>query len=95
MNKVIIGKMMVRKTTNQKNEPCLIICGMFKPQNFEMNEISDNDEMWVANLEILPNGLKFTDYINEFGNTYGLGSPEDFLQGIGTDIKNWKNESEL
>ena len=91
VNKQLIGKFMVRKSKTQNGELCLILCGAFHPQNFELNEIKDNDEMWVANIEILPGGLKFT---NPKTNN-GLRSPEDFLEGEGMSSDFWKTKEEL
>jgi len=73
--KTIRGKYLVRIGTNEKGEKKIIICGTFDPVDFDIDEINDNDEMWVSDLMIVDGGVKFT------GRHHGALSPEDFLEG--------------
>lgn len=91
MEKVLRGKYLVRKAKlTESNNDVLIITGIFFPTNFDINEIKDNDEMWVSDLLVMPGGIKFTDPKGKDG-----GSPEDFLEGEMTSPSCWKNKKEL
>jgi hypothetical protein len=87
MEKVIIGKYLIKKATLKNGEVVLTLTGVFHPKNFNIDEINDNDEMWVSGL-ITTNGLKFT-------NPFNSVSPEDFLSGENQSPKDWKNKSVL
>lgn len=89
MEKILRGKYLVRKGTLDNGDKILILTGMFFPINFDINEIKDEDEMWVSNL-IVGSGVKFTDPIGSDGS-----SPEDFLDGQMTDPSCWKTKTKL
>ncbi|MDK2772975.1 MAG: hypothetical protein KYX68_12225 [Flavobacterium sp.] len=68
----------------------IIICGVFHPTNFKVTDINDNDEMWVSDIMVSSNGIRFSDPI-------GLSevSPEDFLSGENQLPSNWKTKCRL
>lgn len=90
MDKILRGKYLVRKSKSNNGEIILTLVGNFYPQNFNINEIKDNDEMWVSDIIVCEGGIKFTDPINIDG-----GSPEDFLSGINQSPESWKTKRKL
>lgn len=87
MDKIIRGKFLVRKGTTHDGDEILVIAGVFHPRNFSLDEIKNNDEMWVADL-IVAGGWKFTD-----PSTYsGVGSVEEFLEGNFQRPEDWKSD---
>jgi len=89
MEKIIRGKYLVRKKKIYNGSDILIVTGVFYPINFNLNEIGDNDEMWISDLMVIDGGLKFSDPIN---NNI---SPEDFLSGKNQMPISWKIKSKL
>ena len=89
MSKILRGKYLVRKTKKENGKDCLILVGVFNPINFKIDDINDNDEMWVSDI-IISDGIRFTDPIENDG-----GSPEDFLEGNANSPKFWKNRTDL
>ena len=85
MDKTLRGKYLVRKS-----KEVVVICGVFHPTNFNINDINDNDEMWVSDIMVSSNGIRFTDPIGLDG-----GSPEDFISGENQSPSNWKTKSSL
>lgn len=71
-----VGKFLIRRVKQNNGVDAFVICGSAIPDNFQVTDIKDNDEMWVARLGILD--------INKYeqasaGSTGFHGSPEDFL----------------
>lgn len=89
MVKILRGKYLVRKGTLANGEKVLTLTGVFHP-NFSLDEIKDNDEMWVSDI-IINGGIKFTDPVN----FSGACSPEEFLLGEYQSPEDWKTKSEL
>lgn len=90
MDKILRGKYLVRKSKLKDGNDVIILTGIFYPQNFEVSEIKNNDEMWVSDIIVVSGGLKFTDPIGIDG-----GSPEDFLDGNNQSTSNWKTKGKL
>lgn len=89
MKRQLRGKCLVRKSTLTNGEEVLTICGNFYP-NFNINEIKDNDEMWVCDMTIEDGGLRFTNPTSIDG-----GSPENFLNGDNNLPKHWNTKEKL
>ena len=90
MEKILRGKYLVRKSKLENGTEVVTLTGTFHPQNFNISEINDNDEMWVSDIIVSPGGLRFTDPIGTDG-----GSPEDFLAGDMQSPRNWKTKGSL
>ena len=90
MSKRLRGKCLVRKSKLKDGRDVLVLCGMFIPLNFDIEEISSNDEMWVSDIIIPKGGLKYTDPVS-----IDDISPEDFLEGAKQSTSNWKTKSSL
>lgn len=90
MEKILRGKYLVRRSKLEDGRDAVTITGIFHPQNFNIDEINGDDEMWVSDIIISSGGLRFTDPIGIDG-----GSPEDFLDGNMTSPTCWKNKSSL
>jgi len=90
MRKTLRGKYLVRKSMTNYGKPCLVVTGMFFPVDFDINDISDSDEMWVSDITINGDGIRFTDPKKGFGP-----SPEDFLSGDSSSPSSWKNQSKM
>ena len=90
MEKKLRGKYLVRKSKLSNGTPVVTITGTFYPQNFNIDEIKDNDEMWVSDILVLGGGLRFTDPLG--GDS---GSPEDFLSGEKQLPSEWKTKEKL
>jgi len=88
-NRILRGKYLVRKSKLEDGTPILTISGVFRPINFSIDDIKENDEMWVSDVEVI-DGLKFTDPIGVDG-----GSPEDFINGNRQSPKDWKTKGYL
>lgn len=89
MAKSFRGKFLVRRATNHSDgKQSVVICGVFKP-NFDINQLNDNDEMWVADLVVGSGGIRFSGK-----ETLGP-SPEDFLEGQCMSPSSWKNRDQL
>jgi hypothetical protein len=87
--KTLRGKYLVKKSKLSDGTEILTLSGVFIPQNFDLDEINDNDEMWVSDI-IISGGLKFADPIGGDG-----GSPEDFLSGLNQSTSDWKTKRKL
>lgn len=90
MERILRGKYLVRKSKLENGTEVLILSGVFRPQNFNVNEIKDNDEMWVSDIIVSSGGIKFTDPIGSDG-----GSPEDFISGSNQSPSYWKTKESL
>ncbi len=91
MERILRGKYLVRKSKLENGEKVLTLSGVFYASNFDINEVNDNDEMWVSDI-IISGGIRFTD---PFGTD--AGSPEDFVSGSGNmqSPSNWQTKSNL
>lgn len=89
ITKTFKGKFLVRRSALSNKEPVVIICGVFKT-NFDSNILNDDDEMWVAELEVKEGGLRFHNRVStrQF-------SPEDFLEGEHQAPSYWQNKDQL
>ena len=91
MDRILRGKFLVRKCKTEKGEEVLIIVGVAKPQNFEVSEIKDNDEMWITDIIATGGGIRFSDPVNHSGAC----SPEEFLEGKNQNVESWKTKGNL
>jgi hypothetical protein len=89
MERILRGKYLVRKSKLENGTEVITLSGVFHPQNFNVNEIKDNDEMWISDI-IVSSGMKFTDPIGTDG-----GSPEDFISGVNQSPSYWKTKESL
>jgi hypothetical protein len=89
MRKSFKGKFLVRKSTLTNGTPVVILCGSFYP-NFDTETLNDDDEMWVAELEVKDGGIRFHEKLG--GSQV---SPEDFLIGEYQSPDSWKNKEQL
>lgn len=83
MNKILRGKYLVRRAKLEDGTKVLLISGVFIPQNFNVDDIDPNDEMWVSDI-IVSSGIRYTDLKND------ECSPEEFMQGSNSSPKDWK-----
>lgn len=90
MEKILRGKYLIRKSTTSEGNKVITLTGVFHPRNFDINEINDNDEMWVSDLIVSTGGIRYTDPVGIDG-----GSPEDFLEGNNQSPKCWNNKTSL
>jgi hypothetical protein len=90
MEKILRGKYLVRKSKLSDGQDVLTISGVFYPQNFNIDEVKDNDEMWVSDIIISSGGIRFTDPIGLDG-----GSPEDFISGNNQSPSCWNTKGVL
>lgn len=90
MERILRGKYLVRKAKLENGSEVITLSGVFYPQNFKVDEIKDNDEMWVSDIIISSGGIRFTDPIDIDG-----GSPEDFISGMNQLPDNWKTKGSL
>jgi hypothetical protein len=90
MERILRGKYLVRKSKLENGTEVLVLSGVFHPQNFNLNEIKDNDEMWVSDIIVSSGGIKFTDPIGTDG-----GSPEDFISGHNQSPLCWETKESL
>lgn len=90
MEKILRGKYLVRKSKLENGTDVITISGVFYPQNFNVDEIKNNDEMWVSDIVVSSGGIRFTDPIGVDG-----GSPEDFISGVNQSPLNWKTKGYL
>lgn len=90
MEKILRGKYLVRKSKLTDGTPVLTLSGVFYPQNFSVDDVKDDDEMWVSDIIVSEGGLCFTDPIDRDG-----GSPEDFLEGKNQSPLCWKTKDKL
>lgn len=90
MERILRGKYLVRKSKLQNGDEVITLSGVFHPQNFNVDEIKDNDEMWVSDIIVSTGGIKFTDPIGIDGS-----SPEDFISGVNQSTLNWKTKGSL
>jgi hypothetical protein len=88
MEKKLKGKFLVRRGKLADGTPILQVSGVFFA-NF-IDEVKDNDEMWVSELTI-GQGLKFTDPVEGVD----AGSAEEFLAGRCQSPRDWKHKSEI
>jgi len=81
------GKFHVRKGKLKNGENVLILTGKAFMEDKEFLEsISDGDEMWVADITIDTNGIRFRDCREHI-------SPEEFLIGRCDMPNNWKEKT--
>jgi hypothetical protein len=90
MERILRGKYLVRKSKLENGTVVITLSGVFYAQNFDVNEIKDNDEMWVSDIIVSSGGLRFTDPIGVDG-----GSPEDFISGDNQSPGSWKTKTSL
>lgn len=90
MERILRGKYLVRKSKLSNGQEVLTISGVFYPQNFNIDEVKDNDEMWVSDLVVSSGGIRFTDPIGRDGV-----SPEDFMSGENHSPSDWNNKNKL
>ena len=86
-NKILSGKYLVKRAVLKDGSEVVILSGIFRPINFSINDIKEDDEMWVSDLEVLSGGIRFTDPHSVDG-----GSLEDFISGNNQSPKDWKNK---
>ena len=86
-NKILRGKYLVKRAVLKDGSEVVILSGIFRPINFSINDIKEDDEMWVSDLEVLSGGIRFTDPHSVDG-----GSLEDFISGNNQSPKDWKNK---
>ncbi len=91
MARKLIGKFLVRRSTTHDGKEVLILCGSFLPVNFKVTDVSNADEMWVANITVEDGGTKFIDCQNGRDG----GSPEEFLEGANQRPEDWKTKEKL
>ncbi len=91
MEKILRGKYLVRKGELKDGSPIITITGIFRPTNFSLDDVNDNDEMWVSDI-IINGGLRFT---NSTHSSHSACSPEDFLAGTHQLPTDWKNKEPL
>ena len=89
MEKLLKGKYLVRKSKLEDGTPIITLTGVFYPKNFNIDDIKDNDEMWVSDI-IIGDGVRFTDPVGIDG-----GSPEEFLGGENMSPSCWKTKGDL
>lgn len=91
MERILRGKYLVRKSKLENGTYAVVLAGVFHPQNFNVDEIEDSDEMWVSDIIVSSGGIRFTK------PTSGIdgGSPEDFISGEKQAPSSWKNKSTL
>lgn len=90
MERILRGKFLVRKSKLNNGTEVLTLSGVFLPQNFNVNEINSNDEMWVSDIIVPSNGIRFTDPKGTDG-----GSPEDFISGMNQSPSYWNTKESL
>jgi len=90
MEKILRGKYLVRKSKLDSGRVALTLTGVFYPENFDISEINDDDEMWVSGIIIPSGGIRYSDPIGLDG-----GSPEDFLEGENQSPLCWKTKTDL
>lgn len=90
MERILRGKYLVRKSKLENGKEVIILAGVFHPLNFNVEDIKNNDEMWVSDIIVSSGGLRFTDPIGVDG-----GSPEDFISGVNQSPLNWENKNNL
>jgi hypothetical protein len=91
MDKTLKGKMLVRKSKLHNGKDVLILSGIFFPTNFKIEDVCEGgrDEMWVAEISINEEGLRFTNTTGSEGN-YSI---EDWLEGNEYQhTDSWKNK---
>ena len=88
--KILRGKYLIRKSKLTDGKQVLTISGVFHPMNFDVNEINNDDEMWVSDIIIADGGIRFSDPEGIDG-----GSHEDFLAGVNQSPDYWKTKSKL
>lgn len=91
MEKILRGKYLVRKSKLENGTDVIQLTGVFLPQNFNIDEIKDNDEMWVSDIKVLTGGIRFTDPIG----SVDAGSAEQFLEGNKQSPSDWKSKGSL
>ncbi len=90
MERILRGKCLVRKAKLENGTEVITLSGVFYPQNFNVSEIKDNDEMWVSDIIVSSNGIRFTDPTGIDG-----GSLEDFISGVNQSPSNWETKGSL
>lgn len=90
MERILRGKYLVRKSKLKNGDEVITLSGVFYPQNFNVAEIKDNDEMWVSDIIISSGGIRFTDPVGIDG-----GSPEEFISGENQLPSYWKTKGSL
>ena len=90
MERILRGKYLIRKSKLKNGTEVVTLSGVFFPQNFSVDEIKNDDEMWVSDIIISSGGIRFTNPIGTDG-----GSPEDFIDGLNQLPSNWKTKDSL
>jgi hypothetical protein len=92
--KTFTGKFLIRRSKLKDGKEVFIVSGIAFPKNFSIEEISNRDEVWCAELGVL-DSIEYEN-INSIGFH---GGPEEFLSGIGQDVisefSQWKKKDEL
>ena len=83
------GKYLIRKGVSEDGTERLIITGVFEPLDFDIKSINDADELWVSDLLVFPNVIRFS------GKRKEELSPEDFLEGECMSPSDWSKREEL
>lgn len=65
----------MRRAKMVNGKEAFILCGTALPENFPIESINDNDEVWCARLAV----MDVSKYKQRDGSTGYKGSPEDFL----------------
>ena len=73
MERKLRGKCLVNRNTLKNGEEVLTLTGVFYPVSFNVEDVKDGGEMWVADIIVEEGGIRFTK--NESISI----SPEDFL----------------
>jgi hypothetical protein len=95
--KTITGKFLIRKGTMANGEMALVVAGTCFPEGFELGDVSDKDELWVARFDLVE-VIKYEQRCPE--STGFKRSPEDFIAGhrdcLNTtgDFTQWKKKSQ-
>ena len=89
MERKLRGKCLVNINRLENGEEVLTLTGVFYPVSFNVEDVKDGGEMWVADIIVEEGGIRFTK--NESISI----SPEDFLEGESQDSSSWKNKDIL
>lgn len=87
MPESIKGKCLVRRSMLPSGEPILIVCGIFFPSE-SIECYAEADEMWVGEF-VVADVNKYTGQTPSSTPTMN-SSPEDFLEGKGMAVSEWK-----
>jgi len=90
MDRILRGKYLVRRAKLTNGVDVITLAGIFYPQNFDIETIKDDDEMWVSDIIVSSGGLRFTDPVGT-----DAGSLEDFVEGSNQSPLNWGTKGSL